>query len=177
MRILNEQDEEITVEDVDKSVGYLETEQIFVGHQEAVPEKPQQVHYEVETFYFEDGTSMSVEGVDDPHIDVIDEIQGVFGFIPQTPEEEELSVLGIDVKCVVDFAGEDAIEEHDEYETINRYKLYTEEELKAIQEQKEEAEKRTNFIETGPNRLDDAEVSIEDLTVTISDMFIASMGL
>lgn len=177
IRILNEDDEEITMDEVDLELGYLRPGQLLKEHHEAIELQEEQWHYAVTCFYFEDGSELKVESEDDPHIEKIDADNGVFGFIPQNEEEEQLAVKGIDLKQAVDQEQIDAKEAWDEYEQIQRYILYTPEELEEKKKREEEQAKRETFISSGPERLDSAEVTIEDLTVTVSDLFIATMSI
>lgn len=177
IRILNEDDEEITMDEVDLELGYLRPDQLLKEHHEAIELQEEQWHYAVTCFYFEDGSELKVESEDDPHIEKIDADNGVFGFIPQNEEEEQLAVKGIDLKQAVDQEQIDAKEAWDEYEQIQRYILYTPEELEKKKKREEEQAKRETFMSSGPERLDSAEVTIEDLTVTVSDLFIATMSI
>ena len=176
-RILNEDDEEITMEDVDLELGYLRPDQLLKEHHEAIEFQEEQWHYAVTCYYFEDGTDMKITSEDDPHIQRIDADNGVFGFIPQTDDEEALALKGIDLEQKVDKEQVDAKEAWDEYEDIRRYILYTPEELEEKKKREEEQAKRETFMSSGPERLDTAEVNIEDLSVTVSDLFIATMSI
>lgn len=170
MRILNEQDVEIQEEDVDLELGYLVPDKVFVQHHEAVEYQPEQGHYYPITFYFEDGTSYNIVGDDesDPHVHANDD--GItFTYVAQKSEEEK-KVRGTDVKWVIDVPAVKAQDAYDEYENIQRYKLYTEEELAANQEKREQAEKTEQFLSTGPDRLDNVEVNVDDMTMLIADM-------
>ena len=55
-------------------------------------------------------------------------------------------------------------------ENIQRYKLYTAEELKERQEAKEKKQKREEFMTTGPNRLSTAETDINTVTASVDDI-------
>lgn len=170
MRILNEQDVEIQEEDVDLELGYLVPDKVFVKHHEAVEYQAEQGHYYPITFYFEDGTSYNIVGDDesDPHVHTNED--GItFTYIAQEGEEEK-TVRGTDVKWIVDVPEVKAHEAYDEYEDIQRYKLYTEEELAQIQEEKEKAQKTEQFLSTGPDRLDNVEINVDDMTMLIADM-------
>lgn len=177
IRILNEDDEEITMDDVDLELGYLRPDQLLKEHHEAIEFQEEQWHYAVTCFYFEDGSELKIESEDDPHIEKIDADNGVFGFIPQTEEEQAWALKGIDLKQAVDQEQIDAKEAWDEYEQIQRYILYTPEELEEKKKREEEQAKRETFMSSGPERLDTAEINIEDLTVTVSDMFVATMSI
>ena len=130
MRILDEQDRELQEEDVDLSLGCLMPDQILKEHHEAVPEIKEEGHYYPETFYFADGSQYKVdtEGENDPCVEPNDD--GVsFTYIP--PEgEEPREYKGCDVKYIIDVKHQDAKEAYDEMEDIQRYKLYTEEQLR-----------------------------------------------
>lgn len=171
MKILDENDVELSEDQIDLELGYLTSDQLFVEHHEEVLPKEEKWHYAVQTYYFEDGSSYDVTGEDDPHIEKIDPNNGVFGYILQEGDVER-EVKGIDLKRVVDQEKTEGKEAWDEYEDIQRYILYTEEELEENRKRKEEQEKRTNFMTTGPDRLSSAEVDIADLAVTMADMFI-----
>lgn len=92
MRILDENNIELTEEEVNLELGYLRPESIISIHHEATEEVKEVGHYEV---------------------------------IAEYPNG------GKDVKWVIDVPGVEAKEAWDEYEDIQRYVLYTEEELAA----------------------------------------------
>lgn len=167
MAIYNEQDEEIQESDVDTSKGYLVPDKKFIKHHDEQPEVEEQSHYEVKTFYFEDGDSLDVDGNSDPHVDVVDDKQGVFNYVDQGEGKE---LRGIDIESVIDVEKVEHKDSYDEYEDIQRYKLYTEEQLAEQAEQRAKQEKQADFLENGPDQLDSNTVSIEDLTVLMSEM-------
>lgn len=170
MRILNEQDQEIQESEVDLSLGYLVDDKIFIQHHDAVQAVAEEGHYYPITFYFEDGTTYTVQGEDesDPH--VLKNSDGItFNYIPDEGEQKP-RVKGTDVKWVIDVPAVEAKEAYDEYEDIKRYKLYTEEELARIQAEQEQQAKKEQFLETGPDRLDSVEVSLDDVTMLMADM-------
>ena len=177
MRILNEQDEEIQEEDVDLEKGYLMPDKVFVAHHDAIEAKSEEGHYYPETVYFEDDTSYSVQWADenDPHITPNED--GVSFEYVSLEGEDEKEVRGMDVKWIIDQEQQEAKEAYDEYEDIQRYKLWTEEELQQQAEQKAEAEKRENFMSTGPDRLDNAESNIDVVSTNVDDitMLLADM--
>ena len=115
MRILDKQGQEISLEDVDFSLGYLKQEELFI---ESLPEIK---HYRVLRFNFDDNSSYIPTSENDPHIQIIDAVAGKFSYLPD--EGETRSVKGMSIGLVIDQ------EAHDVYETIQRYILYTEEEL------------------------------------------------
>lgn len=167
MRILDENDKEITEDDVDTSKGWLKQDQVFKEHHDEVEAKDEIKHYEVKTFYFDDGTSMDVEGNDDSHVQVIDDQAGIFSYVDQG---EGKTLRGIDIKEVIDQEKTEHKDAYDDYEQISRYVLYTEEELKENAERAEKQAKQNNFMENGPDQLESNTVSIEDLTLLISDV-------
>ena len=71
-RILNEDDEEITMEDVDLELGYLRPDQLLKEHHEAIEFQEEQWHYAVTCYYFEDGSEMKITSEEDPHIERIE---------------------------------------------------------------------------------------------------------
>ena len=143
MRILNEKDVEIQEEDCDLTLGYLTPDKVFVQHHDAVSETPEEGHYYPKKFYFMDGTNYEVhgEGENDPHVKPNDD--GLtFEYLPDE-EEETKEIKGTDVAWIVDKERQEAKDAYDEYEDIQRYKLYTEEQLRerAISNANLEAEK------------------------------------
>lgn len=174
-RILNEDDEEITMDDVDLELGYLRPDQLLKEHHEAIEFQEEQWHYAVTCYYFEDGTEMKITDEEDPHIERIDADNGVFGFIPQNEEEEQLVVKGIDLKQEVDKERVEAKEAWDEYKNIQRYILYTQEELDAKREREEQQAKREEFMGTGPDRLSTVEEDVGDLSIILSETMLAMM--
>lgn len=170
MRILDEQDQELQQEDLNLTLGYLVSDQILKEHHDAVPEVQEEGHYYPETFYFMDDTEYKVdaEGENDPHVKANDD--GVsFSYIPGEGEPER-EFKGCDVKYIIDVEHQDAKEAYDEMEDIQRYKLYTAEQLKERQAAKEKAQKREEFMTTGPDRLSTAETDIDTVTASVDDI-------
>lgn len=143
MRILDEQGQEITLEEVNFDLGWLKNEKI-------VQNIPELTHYTVGHFYFEDGTSYTPKGNDDPHVKVINAQKGQFVYVPQEDEESK-RVRGMDIKLIVDQKARTITED------IQRYILYTKEEL--IQREL-------------PQRMSAAEEAIEETDVTIEDLIL-----
>ena len=101
MRILDENNIELTEEQINLELGYLKPESIISIHHEAIEETKEVGHYEV---------------------------------IAEYPNG------GKDVTWVIDVPGTEAKEAWDEYEDIQRYILYTEEELVAKETEKKAKE-------------------------------------
>ena len=147
MRILDEQSNEIALEDVDFTLGYLKDEELVTHYSE-------QTHYEPGCFYFEDKSSYSPTGLDDPRIEVV--VPGrQYRYIPQEGEEEK-EIRGIDIKLVIDQTA------HDEIEQIQRYILYTKEELV----QRALPDRVTNIEAT----LEEDDTTIEDLILLLAEV-------
>ena len=104
MRILDENNIELTEEQINLELGYLRPESIISIHHKAVEEVKEVGHYEV---------------------------------IAEYPNG------GKDVIWVIDVPGIEAKEASDEYENIQRYVLYTEEELAARDAEKKAKEEET----------------------------------
>lgn len=176
MKILNELDQEIQESEVDLELGYLVPEQLFVKHHEAIPEQPEEFHYECRTFYFEDDTSLDVSalGNEDPHVKIINLDEGIFEYVDQGEGKE---YRGLDIVQVTDKERIEAKEAYDEYEDIQRYKLYTPEQLEANRIAKEQADKQQEFLTNGPDVLattaqttTENSTSIDDINLLIADL-------
>lgn len=152
MRILDEQDREIQISDIDTEKGYLVAESILKEHHNAVKAKERLSHYYPTAYYFEDGTAYqttlalaqeeqvlsdnetdgdTIQHENDPR--VVKNDDGVsFGY-----EMDDGSVAqcgdgilrGVDIEEIVDQEACEAAEAWDEYEDIQRYKLYSQEQL------------------------------------------------
>lgn len=142
MRILDENDQELQQEDLNLTLGYLVSDQILKEHHDAVPEVQEEGHYYPETFYFMDGSEYKVntESENDPCVEPNED--GVsFNYV--APEgEEPREYKGCDVKYIIDVEHQDAKEAYDEMEDIQRYKLYTEEQLRENAVNQANAEKQ-----------------------------------
>lgn len=176
MRILNELNQEIQMSEVNIEIGYLLPDKLFIKHHDEILAQPEEWHYECKTFYFEDDTSLDVSklGNKDPHVQVINLEKGIFRYIDQG---EGKTYRGLDIVRVVDKEAVEAKEAWDEYEDIQRYKLYTQEELEANRLAKEQAEKQAKFMKEGPDVLTttvqataENSTSIEDINLLIADL-------
>lgn len=164
MRILDQNDNEISELDVDTSLGYLQEEQLYKDTTPAQPEVEEKFHYQVKTWYFMDGTTQDVTSNDDPSVKVVDDQAGVFEYVGSKQYK------GADLDRIVDVKHKDAVEEKKNYETIQRYVMYTPDELKARQEEQEREQKQADFMENGPDQLSSNTSNINDLTVMISEL-------
>lgn len=106
MRILDENNIELTEDQINLELGYLQLETIISEHHEAIKEVEEVGHYEI---------------------------------IAEYPNG------GKDVKWVIDVPHEDAKEAWDEYEDIQRYILYTEEQLAAKEAERKAKEEEEAF--------------------------------
>ena len=106
MRILDENNIELTEDQINLELGYLQLETIISEHHEAIEETKEVGHYEV---------------------------------IAEYPNG------GKDVAWVIDVPGTEAKEAWDEYEDIQRYVLYTEEELAAKEAEKKAKEEEAKL--------------------------------
>ena len=106
MRILDENNIELTEDQINLELGYLKPESIISMHHEATEEVKEIGHYEV---------------------------------IAEYPNG------GKDVAWVIDVPGIEAKEAWDEYEDIQRYVLYTEEELAAKEAEKKAKEEEAKL--------------------------------
>ncbi len=171
MKIYNEEDVEIKESDVDTTKGYLKSDKKFIVHHEEQPEVKEQKHYEVKRFVFEDGSQMLIEDNTDAHVKVIDDQAGVFEYVDQG---EGNVYHGAEIKSVIDQEHVEHKDAYDEYEDIQRYVLYTEEELQARKEAEEKQAKQTAFLEDGPGQLESNTTSIGDLTIMLSEIVAGS---
>lgn len=163
---INEEGVKIDESTIDTSLGYLQPDKIFIAHHDATPEVPEQFHYEVKTWYFDDGSCQQVlAGNKDDSVKVINDQTGQFEYVGEQPYR------GADIEKIVDVEKVEAKEAYDEYdEDVQRYILYTAEELKERQEQEEKSKTQADFLENGPTRLSETEVSVGDLTILLSEL-------
>lgn len=169
MRILNEQDKEIQESEINREKGYLRPDKVLKKHHDAVEAKPEVHHYEAQRFIFTDGSELDVStlGNEDPHVRIVDLENGVFQYVDQGEGKE---YFGLDIKDVIDSEAVEAKEAYDEYEDIQRYVLYTAEELKANAEAKKKQEEQTKFLTAGPQTLESHETRISGSEQNIDDI-------
>lgn len=151
-KYLGDTEDEEFIGKLDLDKGYLEEDEIFKEHHDAIPEKKREFHYAVTCVYFEDGTKYEPEGEDDPRIATDDVHSGRFEYIFEDGEEPK-SIRGMDLKEVEDSPNEESKDEWDEYEQIQRYKAYTEDEYSARKEAEKERAKRDELLASGLNRI------------------------
>ena len=123
MRILDENNIELTEEQINLELGYLRPESIISIHHKAVEEVKEVGHYEV---------------------------------IAEYPNG------GKDVAWIIDVPGTEAKEAWDEYEDIQRYVLYTEEEL-AAKEAEKKAKEEEAMLNAQLRRLAENAVTWDEL--------------
>lgn len=199
MRILNEENVEIQESDVDTNLGYLVPDKILKEHHDAIEAQPAVTHYYPTTYYMVDGTeykttlglfreeeekrqvyspekistSNDVQDYEnDPRV-VKSDNTSLFGYKTDDGTVEYAGgsvVKGIVVDTIIDTPAVKAQEAWDEYEDIQRYKLYTEEQLAEKKKQEEAAKKQQEFFTTGPDRLSTAESDIVDVNIILAEM-------
>lgn len=167
LRILDANNNELVRDNIDFSLGYLVQEQIFVQHHEAVEAIKEVYHYVVKTFYFEDGTRMEIESENDPHVKIIDNQIGRFEYVDQG---EDKIFRGADIVKIIDVEAAEAQNAWDEYETIERFVVYTPEEIAAQKAETERMEKQAEFLFSGPDRLANTELTLDDLVLLMAEM-------
>lgn len=155
MKILDENNQELDPNKIDLSLGYLSQEKFLINH------LPRQTHYKVNCFIFDDGSSYTPVSEDDPHVQVINMDKGQFAYV--SDKEDTRKVKGAAIGLVVDQ------EEQDIIETIQRYHLYTDEEvimhgLPQRVTQTEESLQETN------NSIEDINLGMEDLILLLAEM-------
>lgn len=146
MKILDEEGKEIKESDVDYSKGYLTKDYETVAYHEPVPETPMEGHNVVRSVVFSDGSVYETTGENDEHID------SECNFIP-FGEYADKEIQQINIEYVVDKEYVPATEGWYENEEVQRYVLYTEEELKEraesekmmLQQQQREQEQRDEY--------------------------------
>lgn len=183
MRILDKDDNEIQMDDIDLDKGQLISEQKIIKEHPAQERVEAIQHYKVKTFYFSDGTSLEIKDENDPHVVVEDLDNGVFGY-QNLPGEEEKSVHGIELEYVTDKEGQEPKEAWTEYEDIQRWLPYTEEELQAKEEEQKRQAKQQQLLDTGldsiealnsradaaENRMHETEMTLDDVVLMMADI-------
>lgn len=170
MRILDVDNNELQEEEIDFDEGYLEADKIFKQHHDEIPAEEYQWHYGLLDIYFNDGTSYTPQGEDDPHIKRPDNPHSSkFEYIPFEGENPR-TIRGMSLHRITDVEGKDAIPAWDEYEDIQRYKLYTEEEKATRKRTAEDQAKKEELITTGLDRLIKLENKVLTHTGNIKDI-------
>ena len=146
MKILDVNDNELQEEELDLELGYLIQDQILKEHHDAIEPQKEKSHYIVTAFLFADGSSLEINDQDDPHIVKTDVSQGLFKY--KNLQGEEKIWYGTETKKVIDQPEIIGQEAWDEFENIQRYILYTEEELNKKQEKEEQEELLINGLES-----------------------------
>lgn len=169
MKYYDENDIEIDESQIDFNLGHVEMEERVIQHHEAEPGQEEVHHYEVNTFYFEDGTSLEIESQDDPHINAIDPDASRFEYVDQG---ENKILRGIDLKTIIDQEAIEPKDAWDEVEQFYRWHPFTEEEIAEREAAQQAAIRRNHFLETGPDRLNDTETTVENLGVDVGDLSV-----
>lgn len=171
MRILDINDNELQIENLDLELGRLINDKIFIKHHDAIPSSPGKSHYWPSKYFFTDGSHYIVNSEDDPHVIYIDEEKEKFGWnvLKGEPKRE---IHGISLQLVIDSPAVEGREAWDEYEDIQRYILYTEDELALIKAKKEKEEKQKNFINNGPDILENNSAQINDINSVMEDVIL-----
>lgn len=162
MRILDENDNVLQPSDVDGRKGHLDVEQILVAHYDGREAQEEKNHYKVRRFYFTDGSYLTISNENDPHVIPIDINEGIFEY--KTLEgEPHREVKSIDIELVIDEPAVEAREPEDKYEYIQRFILFTPQELEENRLREKEEEAREKFLTFGPQRLKALEDKMEEM--------------
>ena len=158
MRILDINDNELQFSEIDLKLGYLKNETILIQHHNMVKPQSAEGYFVPSSYLFTDGSKYIVKDENDPHIEKKDQEKKIFGWINLEGEEPK-EVKGFSIKKIITKPAILPKTGWDEYEDIQRYILYTQEELEKIEKQ----QKQEIFLEEGPDIL-------EDLILTIADI-------
>lgn len=168
-RILGQDGNELTEEQVDLTKGRLESEEIVVAHHEAVAAVPAKTHTFPKRVFFnvsvdEDGNSYYPETAEledgDERIKVVN---GQFVWY-----DESMNVRGMEIVSYTDEEGVAGKEAYDEKETIQRYIPFTEEELET-EKAKEEAEKQQAEMDAKRDNLVNVVDELQEALSSVSD--------
>lgn len=160
--------EEISPSDVDGRKGHLDVEEIIVAHYDGREAQEEKNHYEVRTVFFTDGSYLSVS-LGDPHIVDVDAANGIFEF--QSLEgEPHKEVKSMDIALIVDEPAVEAREPEDKIEYIQRYILFTEEELEENRLREKEEEAKEKFLTFGPQRLKQLEEKVDSILALLENI-------
>jgi hypothetical protein len=164
MIYIDDNGNEITKDQLDFEKGALIEEQRFVKHhdvQEAVSEKG---HYAVDKVYTDIGI-IDINGDEtDSRIEIVDAENSLFNYIG------EGEAIGMDVIYIIDTPQQEAHDAYDEYETVYRYHVYTDEELDEQEKHRQRQDDLQDFFDTGVETLKSNTTAIEDLTLLLSDL-------
>lgn len=166
MRILDVHDNELTPQEVDGLRGYLEVEKILVTRHDAVPGYPEKSHVEVRTLNFTDGSKYFMPEGNLPKDWRINDSLEYFDEIPQSPVEGK-EVCGFDLVTVIDEPEIPTQDAWDEYEYIQRYILFTDEELEVNRLREIQEREQEQFLTLGPQELENIKQQIAQLSEQI----------
>lgn len=148
--------------------GYWEITHEKDHYEEGTKPTPLISHFIVKRVYFTNNTFYE-PSLDDPHIKVIDANNGVFEYVFLEGEEKK-EVRNLETEEIIEQNYRPGIPGHWEYNTINIYHPYTQEERQSILDEYALQEKRQLLIDTGADRLSDAEATMEDLVLMMADI-------
>ena len=165
MKILDNFNKELTLEEIDETKGRLVPDKILVKHHEETPEIQEQGYMFPTRFYFLNGETYDTVNKDDEHVDP----QGNFIDIDNKFDMESNEVVLKNYRYIITqpFCG--AIPAWNEYEQIQRYIPYSEEELKEIEERKQdrlkqeqEEAQRQDLLVALPSLLEEKDKKIQE---------------
>ena len=133
MKILDNLNKELMSEEIDTSKGRLVPDKILVKHHEEVPEIQEQGYRFPTRFYFLNGEIYDTVDEHDKHVDS----EGNFVDVDDEFNMKSNEVVFIMSRYIVTQPYCEAVPAWNEYEQIQRYIPYSEEELKEIEEQKQ----------------------------------------
>lgn len=158
MRIFNEDDVEITQEDVDYDLGHLEQDYRLIKFHEAVPPTGEVGHTRVIVKFTDDTDAVFDNGYPTKYFNDDKE------FTP-TDEYADKEVSSVDEEYVIDSPynpGQDAWYENEE---ILRYILYTEEELAAIESEKQAQQAQQAEEQARREQYQNLLTTVDDITL------------
>ncbi len=168
VKIYNIDDEEVSEDSLDMTLGRLVPDARVSRHIPASPYVPAVTHDRLSVVYFANGEKYVITGDDDPHLG---EDGQTFVRLPGEYEStgtdyDPYYIFGQDFVTIVDVPAVPQEFEHDEYENIYRYIMYTDEELAAI----DAANTREEFLGGAPARLTEVELSAEEAQAAIAEL-------
>lgn len=168
-RVLDQDGNELDINTIDLNHGKLIEDTILLRDIPYQPVIEPIEHFEVERFYFDDGTSMEIEDTyNDPHVEIIDDKTCSFRYVDQG--EGKVWNYEMDTVRVIEKEGQGEIPAERVYENIRRYIPFTPEEQAEFDAYMTKETNKQILLETGLERLMNTENNIDDVMLLLAEM-------
>ena len=150
----------------DQEKGFFQPYFKKVATHPATPFIPEQGYYQVKDIKFTNGDVIYDIDPADKRLEALDPERGSYRYI----DDQERVVKEMSLKWIVTVPAQEPVQEWEEHEEYMQWIEYTEEELENMRLMREAQQRQQDFLQNGADKIDELNVSVDDLVLTVADL-------